>query len=81
MKKFSAIVTFFLICTFAVSIHAGETLDAVKNRGYLVAGVNTGAAGFSMPDNRENGPAWMWISPVQSPPQLSGIPRRSSLSR
>ena len=52
MKKFSAIVTFFLICTFAVSIHAGETLDAVKNRGYLVAGVNTGAAGFSMPDNQ-----------------------------
>ncbi len=41
-------VVFFLFAVNAA--FAGETLDAVKTRGHLVAGVNTGAAGFSMPD-------------------------------
>jgi len=35
--------------------HAGKTLDAVKSRGQLVCGVNTGLAGFSQADS--NG-AW-----------------------
>lgn len=35
--------------------HAGKTLDAIKSRGQLVCGVNTGLAGFSQADS--NG-AW-----------------------
>jgi general L-amino acid transport system substrate-binding protein len=31
---------------------AGETLDAVKGRGYLIAGVNGSVFGFSMPDDK-----------------------------
>ncbi len=30
--------------------HAGTTFDAVKSRGVVTCGVNTGVAGFSMPD-------------------------------
>lgn len=36
--------------TFAGAAEAGVTLDAVKARGELKCGVNTGAAGFSAPD-------------------------------
>ncbi|GEO81365.1 amino acid ABC transporter substrate-binding protein [Pararhodospirillum oryzae] len=32
--------------------HAGDTLNAVKTRGELVCGVNTGLPGFSMPDEK-----------------------------
>jgi len=32
--------------------HAQSTLDAVKSKGYLQCGVNTGLAGFSQPDAR-----------------------------
>jgi len=32
--------------------HAGKDLDAVKARGQLICGVNTGVAGFSMPDSQ-----------------------------
>ncbi len=32
--------------------HAGETLDAVKGRGYLIVGVNGGLYGFGMPDEK-----------------------------
>ncbi|MEY3460973.1 MAG: hypothetical protein RLZZ03_626, partial [Pseudomonadota bacterium] len=31
----------------ALPAHAGKTLDAVKARGQVVCGVNTGLAGFS----------------------------------
>jgi general L-amino acid transport system substrate-binding protein len=34
--------------------HAGPTLDAVKKRGVLVCIVNTGLAGFAMPDRQGN---------------------------
>jgi general L-amino acid transport system substrate-binding protein len=34
--------------------HAGPTLDAVKQRGVLVCIVNTGLAGFAMPDQQGN---------------------------
>lgn len=38
----------------AVPAHAGKTLDAVKARGQLVCGVNTGLAGFSQADGTGN---------------------------
>ena len=34
--------------------HAGKTLDAIKARGQLVCGVNTGLAGFSPADSQGN---------------------------
>ncbi len=33
-------------------LHAQSTLDAVKSKGYVQCGVNTGLAGFSQPDSR-----------------------------
>ncbi len=36
----------------AASVHAGKTLDAIKSRGQLVCGVNTGLAGFSQADSQ-----------------------------
>jgi general L-amino acid transport system substrate-binding protein len=38
----------------AAPAHAGKTLDAVKARGQLVCGVNTGLAGFSAADSQGN---------------------------
>ena len=38
----------------AVPAHAGKTLDAVKARGQVVCGVNTGLAGFSAADSSGN---------------------------
>lgn len=45
---------FLLVALLSVSgiAHAGKTLDAIRARGYVQAGVNTGAPGFSMPDNQ-----------------------------
>jgi len=37
---------------FSVTAHAGPTLDAVKQRGYLQCGFSTGIPGFSAPDSR-----------------------------
>jgi len=34
------------------ALHAQSTLDAVKAKGYVQCGVNTGLAGFSQPDSR-----------------------------
>ena len=34
------------------SLYAQSTLDAVKSKGYVQCGVNTGLAGFSQPDSR-----------------------------
>ncbi len=34
--------------------HAGETLDAIKERGQIRCGVNTNLAGFSIPDSQGN---------------------------
>lgn len=36
----------------ATPVRAGATLDAIKQRGEIVCGVNTGLAGFSAPDSR-----------------------------
>jgi general L-amino acid transport system substrate-binding protein len=38
----------------AGAAHAGKTLDAIKARGQLVCGVNTGLAGFSAADSQGN---------------------------
>ncbi|GGF02901.1 amino acid ABC transporter substrate-binding protein [Aliidongia dinghuensis] len=36
----------------ALPARAGVTLDAVKQRGHVICGVNTGVAGFSLPDSK-----------------------------
>jgi general L-amino acid transport system substrate-binding protein len=51
MKVCAVVVAVALIATTSLAI-AGETLDAVKKRGYLIAGVNGGVFGFSMPDDK-----------------------------
>jgi hypothetical protein len=38
----------------ALPAHAGKTLDAIKARGQLICGVNTGLAGFSAADSQGN---------------------------
>ena len=52
---------FLKVCVVAVAVlvlvtaslaMAGETLDSVKKRGYVIAGVNGGVFGFSMPDDK-----------------------------
>jgi general L-amino acid transport system substrate-binding protein len=43
----------FLLAVFAAApAFAQSTLDAVKTKGYLQCGVNTGLAGFSQPDSK-----------------------------
>ncbi|MGL4968020.1 MAG: amino acid ABC transporter substrate-binding protein [Inquilinus sp.] len=37
---------------FAGSAQAGATLDAIKQRGFVECGVNTGLAGFALPDSQ-----------------------------
>ena len=41
------------IASFGVA-EAGETLDAIKNKGFIQCGVSTGLAGFSNPDDAGN---------------------------
>jgi len=36
----------------ASTAHAGKDLDAIKGRGQLICGVNTGVAGFAVADNQ-----------------------------
>ena len=43
-----------LTAAIALPAHAGKTLDAIKQRGALVCGVNTGLAGFSAADSQGN---------------------------
>ena len=52
MKKLGLLVVTALAA--AVPAHAGKTLDAIKSRGQLVCGVNTGLAGFSQADSQGN---------------------------
>jgi len=40
------------IFAVATAAHAGPTLDQVRARGMLVCGINTGVAGFALPDSR-----------------------------
>ena len=41
-----------LMLALPLAVMAGETLDAVKARGYLIVGVNGGLYGFGMPDDK-----------------------------
>jgi len=51
LKVCAVVVAVALLATTSLAV-AGETLDAVKKRGYLIAGVNGGVFGFSMPDEK-----------------------------
>ncbi len=42
------------LLAFGAVAHAGPTLDAIKDRGQIRCGVNTGLAGFSIPDAQGN---------------------------
>ncbi|MDO7595940.1 MAG: amino acid ABC transporter substrate-binding protein [Burkholderiaceae bacterium] len=50
--KFVAAAVVAATAVLAMPAHAGETLDAVKARGTLVCGVNTGLPGFSAADSK-----------------------------
>src|SRR5438132_8937107 len=56
MKKLAMLVTTALVAAFPAM--AGKTIDAIKARGQLVCGVNTGLAGFSAGDSQGN---WMGL--------------------
>ena len=54
MKTFKLSLTALAIASalIAADAQAGKTLDAIKTRGQLVCGVNTGLAGFSQADSQ-----------------------------
>jgi general L-amino acid transport system substrate-binding protein len=57
IKNLSRLALGALVAVGALSTvpaHAGKTLDAIKARGQLVCGVNTGLAGFSAADSAGN---------------------------
>ena len=49
--KLAAAVVASLGALLAMPAHAGKTLDAIKSRGQVVCGVNTGLAGFAAADS------------------------------
>jgi general L-amino acid transport system substrate-binding protein len=51
IKCFAVVLILVFLTTAGVAL-AGETLNAVKARGQLIAGVNGGVFGFSMPDEK-----------------------------
>jgi len=51
IKCFSMVLILVFLTTVGMAL-AGETLNAVKARGQLIAGVNGGVFGFSMPDEK-----------------------------
>ena len=51
----------------AAPAHAGKTLDAIKARGQVICGVNTGLAGLPQPILRANGPGWTLMYARRSP--------------
>ena len=57
----------------ALPAHAGKTLDAIKERGQLVCGVNTGLAGFSAADSQGN---WTGLDVDICQAHRRGDPRR-----
>ncbi|MBW1979656.1 MAG: amino acid ABC transporter substrate-binding protein [Deltaproteobacteria bacterium] len=52
LAKLAVLLVAVALVFTATMAQAGETLDAVKARGYLIAGVNGGVFGFSMPDEK-----------------------------
>ncbi len=58
MKVLQAIAAGAVVALGSGTLYAQSTLDAVKSKGYVQCGVNTGLAGFSAPDSRG---AWKGI--------------------
>ena len=54
MVKWIAGGAVMLTAAISMPAHAGKTLDAIKSRGAVVCGVNTGLAGFSAADSQGN---------------------------
>ena len=54
LKKTFATLLLPLLAVLSAPAHAGKTIDAIKARGQLVCGVNTGLAGFSQADSAGN---------------------------
>ena len=52
--KYISLIIVKLCLAFGFAAVQAQTLDAVKNRGYLQCGVTTGFAGFSAPDEQGN---------------------------
>jgi len=52
MKVLKAIAAGAVVALGSGTLYAQSTLDAVKSKGYVQCGVNTGLAGFSAPDSR-----------------------------
>jgi general L-amino acid transport system substrate-binding protein len=52
MHRYLQLVLSAILAIFSHSAWAGSSFDAVKARGQLMCGVNTGVAGFSAPDTR-----------------------------
>jgi general L-amino acid transport system substrate-binding protein len=52
MRKILVIAAAFAAATAAASAFSQGTLDAVRSKGYVQCGVNTGLAGFSQPDSK-----------------------------
>ena len=51
-KTVFLLLTAVLILSLPPAVFAGETLDTVKARGYLIVGVNGGLYGFAIPDEK-----------------------------
>ena len=52
LKKIMAVVVTVGLVGVAGTAHAGKDLDAVKARGQLICGINTGVAGFAQQDDK-----------------------------
>ena len=52
MRSVATAVSGLLLAIAAGTVHAGATFDAVKKRGFVQCGVNTGLAGFSVADEK-----------------------------
>ena len=51
LDKLAAVAVAAMAMGASLPAHAGKTLDAVKAKGQVVCGVNTGLAGFSAADS------------------------------
>jgi len=54
MKKIHAIASVVALCAAVGTAQAGSTLDAVKKKGFVQCGVNTGVPGFAGADDKGN---------------------------
>ena len=52
MRMVATALSALLLAVTAGAVHAGATFDAVKKKGFVQCGVNTGLAGFSVADEK-----------------------------